>query len=334
VDDANRLVKDVSLWLGGQDYQPDADGAILVPFSTQPGRRPVVLSRGEFACLDYLDHQAEAHELTAGIHVDREAVLSQRVAAVLVRSGLRLNGQPVSVKVLDDVKLRLVSTDQDGIATSLEVPNFKLFEDRESVYELRVPPRLAALAVTLQAKVKSLSLNKDVDLSAGETFALNGIAKTDKIDDLHLAKFGPDYVLELRGRTGEPRPGRPVQLALKHRDFKEPVHTVLKPDAAGRVHLGALEDITTVTATGPEGTSHAWPLLSDRHTYRHVVDARASEIVTLPYLGAAGKPTREELALFEVEGDVIRADRFDALAVRDGGLELRGLSAGDYDLWL
>ncbi len=44
-----------------------------MPFSAEPGRRPVVLSRGDFACLDYLDHQPETYRLAAGIHVDRES---------------------------------------------------------------------------------------------------------------------------------------------------------------------------------------------------------------------------------------------------------------------
>jgi hypothetical protein len=334
VDDANRLVKDAAAWLGGQEYRAESDGTILVPFSTSPGRRPVVLSRGEFACLDYLEHQPENYHLAAGIHVDREALLAQRIAAVLVRPGLFLNGKPVSVKVLEEVKLRITSIDQDNISTSTEVPHFRLFEDRESVHEFRVPPRLARLQVELHAKVKSLSQNKTVDLSVGETFGLNGIDRTDKIEDLHLARFGPDYVLELRGRTGEPRPDRPVQLAVKHRDFREPVQVSLKTDAQGRVHLGLLAEIATVSATGPEGVSHTWTLPTDRHTYRQLVHARAGEAIALPYLGTAAAPTREELALFEVQGDVIRADRFDALAVRDGMLELRGLAAGDYDLWL
>ena len=87
-----------------------------MPFSTSPGRQPIVLSRGDFACLDYLDHQPEAYRLTAGIHVDREALLTQRLATVLVRPGLYLNGTPVSVKLLEEVKLRITATDQDGIA--------------------------------------------------------------------------------------------------------------------------------------------------------------------------------------------------------------------------
>ncbi len=334
VDDAGKPVANASVWLGGREYKADQTGTAVVPFSSEPGRRPVVLSNGEFACLDHIDHQPEGYRLAAGIHVDRESLVSQKVAPVLVRPGLFLNGKPVSVKLLDEVKLRIVSTDHSGISSSVEVPDFKLFEDRESVHEFRVPPRLAALIVTLTAKVKSLSLNQQLDLSAGRSFALSGIAKTDKIEDLHLAKFGPNYVIELLGRTGEAKPDRPVQLALKHRDFKEPVRATLKTDPQGRVMLGPLADIVSVTATGPEGTAHTWPLPLDRHTYRAALHAKVGEVVTLPYLGDAGKPTREELALFEVRGDLILADRFDRLAVADGLLELRDLAAGDYDLWL
>ena len=88
----------------------------------------------------------------------------RHLATVLVRPGLFLNGKPVSVKLLEEVKLRINATDHAGIATSTEVPDFKLFEDRESIHEFRVPSRLASFNVTLQAKVKSLSQNKTLDL--------------------------------------------------------------------------------------------------------------------------------------------------------------------------
>src|SRR5262249_53149367 len=153
-------------------------------------------------------------------------------------------------------------------------------------------------------------------------------------EDLHLARFGDRYAVELLGRTGEAKPDRPVGLSLKHRDFKEPVSATLKTDARGRVDLGPLADVVSVTATGPEGTAHTWPLPADRHTCRPAVHARAGETVTVPYLGASDGPTREELALLEVSGGVIVADRFEALAIKDGLVECRGLAAGDYDLIL
>ncbi|MFO0926018.1 MAG: hypothetical protein U0736_03140 [Gemmataceae bacterium] len=333
VDERNRAVNDAVVWLGGQEYAPDKDGVVTVPFTAEPGRRPIVLTRGELSSLDYLQHQPEAYRLAAGIHVDRESLLTGRTTQLLLRPGLYLNDAPVSLRLLEDVRLRLTSVDHNDVPSSTEVANFALFEDRESTHELRVPPRLKTLTVTLTARVKVQSTGKPADLAVSHTVALNGIDRTDRIEDLHLARFGPDYVLELLGRTGEAKPERAVQVALKHREFREPVRVTLKTDRQGRVTLGPLADIVTVTATGPEGTAHTWTLATDAFTYRGLMHAVAGKPVRLPYLGTADKPTRADYALFEVRGNDIRADRFDALAIRDGLLELSDLPPGDYDLW-
>jgi hypothetical protein len=334
IDEKNQPVPDALLWLGNQEYKADKDGLITVPFTAEPGRRPVVISRGEFSSLDVLNHHAEAYRLTAGIHIDRESLLTQKVAPILIRPSLFLNDTPVSVKLLEEPKLRIVSVDHNDIPSSVELPNFPLFEDRESVHEVRVPARLKSLTVTLSARVKHLASGKPVELTASQAFALNEIERTDKVEDLHLAKFGPEYVIELLGRSGETKAERPVQLVFKHRDFKEPVRATLKSDATGRVSLGPLADITTMTATGPEGTNHTWTLSTDMHTYRGLIHGQPGEPITVPYLGELDKPSRDEVALFEVRGDTIRADKFDSLAIKNGLLELRGLVAGDYDLYL
>ncbi len=222
------------------------------------------------------------------------------------------------MKLLEEVRLVITAVDQDNIATSTEVTDFKLFEDRESVHEFRVPARLQGLSITLFAKVKSLSLGKQIDLAAGDNFRLNGIGRTDKIEDLHLAKFGDDYAIELLGRTGEAKADRPVSLSLKHREFRETVNVLLKSDAAGRIKLGELKDIATITANGPEGTAHTWSLPLNQHTYRRVVHAKAGEAIALPYLGVSAKPLRSELALFEMRGSNIQADRFDGQSGHQG----------------
>ncbi|MCE9531461.1 MAG: hypothetical protein K8T89_10125 [Planctomycetes bacterium] len=333
IDDQNKPVSDATVWLSNIEYKADKDGLVIVPFTAAPGRRPIVISRGDFASLDFINHEPEQYRLAAGIHVDRESLITQKVAPVLIRPGLFLNNIPVSLKLLEEVNLRITSVDHSGIPSSVDVPNFKLFEDRESVHEIRVPARLHTLSITLTAKVRNLASGKLVDLVATRTFGLNEIERTDKIEDLHFAKFGANYTIELLGRSGEAKPDRPIQLAFKHRDFKEQVHTTLKTDAQGRVNLGALLEIVSVTATGPEGTAHTWVPSIDRHTFRQLIHAQPGEAITLPYLGTQEKASHEEFALFEVLGSNIRADKFDALAIHDGVLELRGLTAGDYDLY-
>ena len=118
VDEKNQPVKDFGVWLGGKEYHSGGDGVAVLPFSSAPGRHPIILEANDFASLDYLNHQPENYSLVAGIHVDREALLSQRLAAVLVRPQLYLNGTPVSKALLQEIKLRLVATDLDGISTT------------------------------------------------------------------------------------------------------------------------------------------------------------------------------------------------------------------------
>ena len=74
------------------------------------------------------------------------------------------------MKLLEDVRLVITATDLDGITTSTQVTDFKLFEDRESVHEFRVPARLASLNISLQAKVKQPESRQGCDLAAGEHF--------------------------------------------------------------------------------------------------------------------------------------------------------------------
>lgn len=216
--------------------------------------------------MDYLDHKSETYRLVAGIHMNRERRVTQQMAHVLIRPGLFLNDTPVSLKLLEEPRLRVTSVDHSDVPTSIEISNFPLFEDRESIHDIRVPPRLRSLTVTLSAKVKNLSSGKTVDLTATHTFALNEIERTDKIEDVHLVRFANGYAVELLGRSGEAKVDRPVQETIKHRDFKEPVSIILKTDARGRVWFGPLVDITTITAQGPDGPAHTWRLPDEAHT--------------------------------------------------------------------
>ena len=375
LDDNGKPVKDASVWLAGHEYTPnipvlkkDGDekpstektGEILIPFSTNPGRQPIVISRGQLSSLDYFNHESENFSLAAGIYVDRESLLKRKTATVVIRPGLSLNGTRVSLGLLDEVKLTINTIDLDGTATNQDVPNFKLFEDRESTHEFQVPQRLASISFQLTAQVKKLSAGgQKLTLAAGESFSLNGIDKSEKVEDLHLMRTAAGYVLEVRGKTGETKPSRPVVVALKHRDFRQTVTVALKSDAAGRASLGALKDIAHLTVSGPEGTSHTWVLRGDEHTYSQSLHGRAGEPITLPFLRrvsvslarpnekpaneidkvAAGEPsaatvTRSDISLLELRGDIFVADRFEHLSVKNGMLVIDKLPAGDFDLLL
>jgi hypothetical protein len=334
LDERNRHLKDAAIWLGGHKYEADNDGTITIPFTNKPGRQAIILTHGDFAWLDHFQHQAEKYRLVAGIHVDREALVAGRTAEVLVRPALYLHHMPVTLSVLEGPQLVIESVDRENVRTTKTVPDFKLFEDRAATYAFKVPDNLTSIRFTLKARVKNLSRNEKVDVSAGRAFTLNGIDKTDKIEDLHLSHVGGTYVLELLGKTGEVKPGRPVYVDLKHRAFRRQVHVALQTDADGRVHLGRLKDISRLRARGPQGTAHTWHLLRDRHTYSHNLHARPGEALHVPYMGDRTEPDGDAFSLLEVRGGTFVKDRRDALSVKNGFLEIKGLPRGDYDLLL
>ncbi len=334
LDEQNRRVNDATLWLAGTLYQPSKDGTITTPFSNRPGRQPIVVSQGEFSSLEYFQQEAEQFELTAAIYVDREELLSRRKARFVIRPSLRLNGTPVSLKVLENVRLVITSHDLDGVATSKEVADFKLFEDRESEFEFQTPQRLATLQCELKAKVQNLSQNKKIDLGASQSFSVNEIDRTDKIEDLHFLQVAGQYVIDVLGKSGEAQPDRPVQILLKHRDFRDMVAVSLQTDPNGRVTLGALPGIVTVQATGPEGTSHTWAIRHDEHSYSQTVQAAQGQTILVPYMGDAKRPERSELSLLELRGENFVVDRFDAIKLKDGFLQIANLPPGDYSLFL
>ena len=82
---------------------------------------------GGAATLTRFDHRSEDYSLACGFYVDREALLSRRNATLLVRPQLRVTDVPISLKLLKDVELNIISTDIDGVKTTQRVPDFKLF---------------------------------------------------------------------------------------------------------------------------------------------------------------------------------------------------------------
>ena len=334
LNERNEKLSDAVLWMGGREYHPDDNGEISVPYSTSPGRQPIVLSHQGLSTLDYFQHEAESYQLTAGFYVDREELIRRNVAEAVVRTGLQLAGTPVSVKLLEDIKLKITSTDLEGVTTTRDIDGFEVFDEKESTFEFQVPDRLASLQIQMTAKVKSVSENKRIDLNQSQAFHINEIDRQPVVEDLHFHRSQEGYFLELRGKSGEPKAGRAIQLQLHHTDFTFPRQTVLQTDPQGRVRLGPLEGITSVQAMSPDGISTIFETPDAEYAYRQTVQGNVGETFEIPYLGEASEPKREEISLFEVKQGAYVSDRFDSVAIQDGMIVIRDLPRGDFELRL
>ncbi len=146
----------------------------------------------------------------------------------------------------------------DGIVTTQEVGDLKLFEDRETVHEFSVPARLTKLDFRLSARIQQLSKGgQKLDLASQSSVQLNEIDRTQHTEDLYLVRAAGQFAVELRGKTGEALVSRPVNLAVKHHDFVQQLQRHAQTDNRGRIALGALADIQSIEARSPQGIARS-----------------------------------------------------------------------------
>jgi hypothetical protein len=337
-DEDGAAVKDARLWLAGREHLPREDGTILVPFTNEPGQRTVVLSRGELVSLDRFRHCAEAYKLDAGLHVDRESLIGGKAAKILIRPTLLLNGAPVTLSRLESAfpnapALAVTVRDRSGATTTLRLP-VELREDREAVCEFPVPVDLENVQLTLTAAVKRLSDSGVVELSATDSLPVNMTEQAIATCAPHLVREDGRWTLWLLGRNGEPRADHPLRLSLAHRDFIDPVETVLQTDARGRVDLGLLDGVLHFSATTAEGRTLQFSPAAPDVSLPEVVNLRAGEALRLPWPGESRRAERSELALLELRGGLNVRDCFESLSVEGGMLVVGQLAPGTYELVL
>jgi len=334
-DDNNERITKGSIWLSGHEYTAEKDGIIVVPFTNKPGSQKIILTDGQFCSLDNFNHQAENYRLRAGIFVDRESLIKRKKAEVLVRPLLYINDTPVSHTVLENVKLMIKTKDLDGIESIKTVSDFKLFLDRESIYKFKVPENLQQISFHLEAKIRNLSQNKDVNLSTDPvSFNLNRIDQTDKIYELLLSRVEGNYFLSLVGKNGDPQPELPVQIDMQNRFFKRSIHAALKTDINGNVALGKLKEIRLLTARYGDGQSSQWFLLGDDRTYPGILSLISEIPAQIPYMGKNKQPEFTDISLLEYRSGTYYKNWLDKLKLKDGFIQLPALPVGNYSLLL
>jgi hypothetical protein len=333
LDENNEKVENAAVWIGSRKYMADEQGHIIVPFSTNPQNVPVVLTDGDFASLDTFQHPAENYQFEAGFHVDRETLLPGKTTSITIRPTLTINGSPTSVALLEDVRLTIVSTDTDGVQSSNEIPNISLKNDREFTHDFRVPERLQNLEFRISATIENISSGKDVALADAQSFSLNGINTTQQIESIQLVPSSDGFTVEVLGLTGEPRADRAATIELHHRDFSNTVNVSLKTDANGRITLGALQDIVSLTVTLQNGVSQLFNIPDDKHSWRAALHGTENSELLVPLMGGE-MLSPENFALFEVREGTFVSDKFSALSIDKGYLKVRNLPPGDFELFL
>jgi hypothetical protein len=342
LDESGKAVPDAVIWLDGRRYTLDEKlGGIVVPFTAQPGMRPIVLASadGTFATLTRFDHHGEDYKLDAQFHVEREQLLARRSARLAIRPALLLGESHLDPALLKEARLVVTSVTHDKISTTKEFKHLQLSAGSVLTQDIMVPERLATLTVTLAGKVEVLSAGGEKrDVSASHSWQINGMDRTEATNDGHLSKSEGNYVYQLLGKNGEPLADQQIVFAFKHHGFERSQTVALKTDENGRVVLGALAGIKSFHAKTPNNRDSRWQLDTFERTWASVVHTGTNQPIRIPaplsLAGANAEALKSGVSLLQLNANTFTVDHVDKVKLADGFLVIDALAPGDYSLRL
>ena len=329
-DDAGQPRPDARAWIGDRAYTPDADGQLVVPFSTSPGRTPMLLSAGDLAEVAHLELTSERAALSLALALDRQSLSAGRTARAIARLGLSIGGAPASLKLLKQPTWDVAMTDRHGVTTTKSFP-LVLDDTDAAVLDWPVGDELAELALSVRGKLELRSTQREEDVVVQRQIPVARMYGQTGTDALYLAHTTDGWVISALGKGGEPRAHRPIAIAVVHRWADTELRKELATDARGRLVLGALPGVRRIAAT-LGGLSQQWevdaPPLPAVSLYAPVGE---DVIVHLPATRSAAEVVGR-LSLVELRGRAPARHVQPELELLAGAIAIRGLAAGEYQL--
>ena len=352
-DEDGRVAKGSRLWIDGTVFKADESGEISVPFATadKAGRKTAIVEAGRLATAVEFRHATEEYSLAMSVVLPHEQFVAGCEAVALVRPSLRTSGTLSTLKLVEKPVLTVTLTDWKKRVSVKRFQDFDLFDDAESVCRFKVPSHLSSVEFRLEGSVKRTVGGEDARVSATWRKRVNGIEATKEVKQFFLRRTLDGYIIECRGRTGEPVPYIALNLAFKNRIVRHSGNSALRmtlqADENGVVRLGPLVDICSVSVEGLDGGRSGgfggceWTLdCGVKWPYGEKTIASAEgEAITLPvrglfdgaWPGANKMENRVSLLAVNKDGKYTE-DCIEACSYSNGVLRIDGLLAGDYRL--
>ncbi|MDQ3295736.1 MAG: hypothetical protein M3619_04070 [Myxococcota bacterium] len=316
-------------WIGDREYVPDERGTILVPFSTNPGVTPMLLTSGDIATVRELGLVRETYHLAMNLVLDRQALAAGRTVQAIARIALSVAGVPASLALLKRPTWEITLTDRHGVTTTKSQP-LVVEDGTATLLEWPLGEDTAHVAIGIRAVVEVRSEQREQELAEQRAFEIATIHGSTAIEALYLSRGLDGWAVSALGKSGEPRAARPITIALVHRWARTQLNAELATDARGRVELGQLPGVEWISST-LGGLGQQW-LAGDVGIggTLHVPSGREVTIPVPP--GRTAADVLRRASLVELCGGVPARHPAVEIEALEGAIVFRGLPAGEYEL--
>ena len=276
----------------------------------------------------------ELYEFKGQFIINEESFIMGNVAKILVRPYLFVCDEICPLDNLKNVKLTIVTikTENNQVIPSTNViDNVQLSYDKEFSFEFQVPPKLRSIQFILSGEIQYKTRDEKSVLSFSNTYTFSH----EKDYDLLIKKNEKgNYIFNLLGRNGEPKPNHQISLKLTHNtqpEINKNNSILLESDAEGKIDLGKLTNIYSFTIDSKPFLLEKLP----KHTYLSNLIILEDQIITLPFISKEN----DKINLTKLSNGKISENLNDLLKIEItdkvhnlGKITLSKLPLGEYSL--
>ncbi|MEO5915742.1 MAG: hypothetical protein ABIS50_16020 [Luteolibacter sp.] len=330
-DEKGNPVMNTTARLGRETLTADTSGLIIIPNApNDPFTRGIVQAGKLAAALD-LGSRTDQLAMDARFHLEREQLLADDEAKLHLRVRLTNHGYDLPLDRIADPALVLKAELLGGVITERVIAeDLKLTSVLEVPFQ--VPADLLKLTLTLRGTVTPATGGEPIKLSQVASYEINGDLKDSRVATAFFSPTTEGHRLEVRGRNGERLPSRAITLECHRLDFKESVKLQVRTDADGRVNLGKLDAIDSLTATGSDIAKAIYQPKPGNRNFPEELRLRIGTEIRLPVEQADDMPDHLKLSLLETLDQIPIRDHFDKISFDAGDLVIHGLPAGNFVL--
>ncbi|KAI8343507.1 hypothetical protein BC941DRAFT_95479 [Chlamydoabsidia padenii] len=262
LDEYNNPLKDATVWLENESYAADDTGNILIPYRSKDGkdvRALLVTPDGYCQPLEFY-HEEESYSLEASFYINYESLIPNKRTKVIITPALKIHDQTLSLKLLDNIALEVVTTNTNDVKSSTTFRKLTMTHGNVIECGFSVPSSLESIKLTLSAKVKTMSQDEPWKQLECTREIRCATTEQDEITATQLRVDASGYLLHVIGKNGEPHKDHALALSFKHTLTHKSIDITMQSDNNGYITLGTLDNVESISINKPWKT---WDLLGD-----------------------------------------------------------------------
>jgi len=208
------------VFFDGQYHPADQEkeGKIFIPYGKSNLTANAILLNNGFAQLCNFERFSENYAFSAWIYLSSESLLIGNKAEVVVRPFLTVNQREAQLEVLKNTKITLTTLNYiDQIPVTKTFENVKFKQGVETVLDFQVPAYLKYVNVSIETEVFNVTLQQKQKFSASKQFDVSTHEHSCVNVDIFMRREKGEYVVQLLGKNGEPKPKVNVMMNIAHK---------------------------------------------------------------------------------------------------------------------